>query len=40
MLQPGIEPGHVRRLYPDDVKRNTMVNVGHLIYDVNEVLFI
>ena len=40
MIQPGIEPGHPRTLYPDDVIRNTIVHVGHSIYVVNEVLFI
>ena len=38
--QPGIEPGHPRTLYPDDVIRNTIGHVGHPIYVVNEVLFI
>ena len=38
--QPGIEPGHPRTLYPDDVIRNTIIHVGHPIYVVNEVLFI
>ena len=38
--RPGIEPGDPGRLYPDDVNRNTMGNVGHQIYYVNEVLFI
>ena len=38
--QPGIEPGHPRTLYPDDVNCITMGNVGHPIYDENEVLFI
>ena len=37
---PGIERGHPRTLYPDDVNRNTIVHVGHPIYLVNEVLFI
>ena len=37
---PGIEPGHPRTLYPDDVIRNTIGLVGHPIYVVNEVLFI
>ena len=40
MSQPGIEPGHPRKLYPDDVNRNAIGHVGHPIYDVNEVLFI
>ena len=34
---PGIEPGHPRTLYPDDVIRNTIGHVGHPIYVVNEV---
>ena len=38
--QPGIELGHPRTLYPDDVIRNTIGNVGHPIYVVYEVLFI
>ena len=38
--QPGIEPGHPRTLYPDDVIRNTIGNVGSTIYVVNEVIFI
>ena len=38
--QPGIEPGHPRTLYPDDVNRITMGPLGLLIYVVNEVLFI
>ena len=38
--QPGIEPGHPRILYQDDVIRNTIGHVGHPIYVVNEVLFI
>ena len=38
--QPGIEPGHPRTLYPDDVIRNTIGHVGSTIYVVNEVLFI
>ena len=38
--QPGIEPGHPRNLYPDDVIRNTIGHVGHPLYVVNEVLFI
>ena len=36
MSQPGIEPGHPRKLYPDDVNRNTIGHVGHPIYDVND----
>ena len=38
--QPGIEPGYPRPLYPDDVIRNTIIQVGSTIYVVNEVLFI
>ena len=38
--QPGIEPGHPRTLYPDDVIRNTIGHVGSTLYVVNEVLFI
>ena len=38
--QPGIEPGHPRTLYPDDVVRKTIGHVGSTIYVVNEVLFI
>ena len=38
--QPGIEPWHPRPLYPDDVIRDTIGQVGHPIYVVNEVLFI
>ena len=40
MTQPGIEPGHPRTLYPDDVIRNTIGHMGPPIYVVNEVLFI
>ena len=40
LTQPGIEPGHSRTLYPDDVIRNTIGHLGHPIYVVNEVLFI
>ena len=36
---PGIEPGHPRTLFPDDVIRNTIGHVGHPINGVNEVLF-
>ena len=36
--KPGIEPGHSRILYPDDVIRNTIGHVGSTIYIVNEVL--
>ena len=36
---PGIEAGHPRTLYPDDVIRNTKGYVGHPIYVVNAVLF-
>ena len=35
--QPGIELGHSRTLYPDDVIRNT---IDYPMYIVNEVLFI
>ena len=38
--QPGIEPGHPRTLYPDNVIRNTIGYVGSTIYFVNEFLFI
>ena len=38
--QPGIEPGHPRTLYTDDVIRNTIGHLGSTIYVVNEVLFI
>ena len=38
--QLGIELGHPRTLYPDDVIRNTIGHVGHPIFVVNEVLFI
>ena len=38
--QPGIEPGHPRALYPDDVICNTIGHVGSTIYVVNEVLLI
>ena len=38
--QPCIEPGHPRTLYPDDVIRKTISQVGSTIYIVNEVLFI
>ena len=38
--QPGIEQGHPRTLYTDDVIRNSIGHVGHPIYVVNEVLFI
>ena len=37
--QPGIELGHPRTLYPDDVIRNTIGHVGYPIYVVNGVLF-
>ena len=40
MTKPGIEPGHPRTLYPDDVIRNNIGHVGSTIYVVNEVLFI
>ena len=38
--QPGIELGHSRTFYPDDVIRNTIGHVGYPIYVVNDVLFI
>ena len=38
--QPGIEPGHPRTLYPDDVIRNTISYLGSTIYVVNEFLFV
>ena len=38
--QPGIETGHPRTLYPDDVIRKIIGHEGHPIYDVNEVLII
>ena len=38
--QPGIEPGHPRTLYPEDVIRNTIGHVCSTIYVVNEILFI
>ena len=38
--QHGIDQGHPRTLYPDDVFRNTFSHVGHPIYVVNAVLFI
>ena len=38
--QTGIESGHPRTLYQDDVILNTIGHVGHPIYVVNEVLFI
>ena len=40
VTKPGIEPGHHRTFYTDDVIRNTIGHVGHPIYVVNEVLFI
>ena len=40
VTQQSIELGHPRTLYPDDGIRNTIGNVGHAIYVVNEVLFI
>ena len=40
MTQPGIEPGHPRTLYPDDVIRDTIGQVGHPIYILYEILFI
>ena len=38
--QPGIEQGHPRTLYPEDVIRYTIGHVGYTIYVANEVLFI
>ena len=38
--QLGIEPGHPRTLYPDDVIGNRIGHVGFTIYVVNEVQFI
>ena len=38
--KPGIEPGHPRTWYPEDVIHNTIGHVGSKIYLVNEVLFI
>ena len=38
--KPGIEPGHPRTWYPEDVIHNTIGHVGSTIYVVNEVLFI
>ena len=38
--KPGIEQGHPRTLYPEDVTRNTIGHVRSTIYVVNEVLFI
>ena len=38
--QPGIELGHPRTLFPDDVIRNTIGHVGHPICVVKDVLFI
>ena len=40
MTHLGIEQGHPRTLYPDDVIRYTIGHVGHPLYVVNEVLFI
>ena len=40
VTQPGFEPGHPCTLYPDDVIRNTISQVGLPIYVVNEFLFI
>ena len=37
---PGIELGHPRTLYRDDVIRNTIGQVGSRIYVANDVLFI
>ena len=38
--QQGIEPGHPRTLYPEDVIRTTIDHMGSTRYVVNEVLFI
>ena len=38
--QTGIEQGHPRTLYPDNVIRKTIGHMGSTIYVVNEVLFI
>ena len=38
--QPGIEPGHPRTFYPEDIIRNTIGHLDSTIYVVNEVLFI
>ena len=38
--QHGNEPGHPRTLFPDDVIRNTIGQVGFKINVVNDVLFI
>ena len=38
--QPGIELGHPRTLYPDDVIRNTIGYLSSTIYVLNEDLFI
>ena len=40
VTQSGIEPGHPRIFYPDDVIRNAIGHVGHPICVGNEVLFI
>ena len=40
VTRPGIQPGHPRTLYPDDVIRQIIGHVGHPICVVNEVLFI
>ena len=40
MTQPGIDPGHPRTLYQDDIIRNTIGDAALPIYVVNEVLFI
>ena len=37
---PGVEPGHPRTLFPDDVIRNTIEHLGSTIYVVNDFLFI
>ena len=40
VTQPGIEPGHPRTLYPEDIIRKIIGDIYSPIYDVNEVLFI
>ena len=39
-ILPGMEQGHPRTLYRDDVIRNTIGQVGSTIYVANDVLFI
>ena len=38
VTQFGIEPGHPRTLFPDNVIRKIIGHVGSQIYDINEVL--